>query len=477
MKRPSRLSLLTAGAALGAAGITAVPSAHANVEVGITAGVHKFNETNELGVPDATGAVTPTSLSNSALFGLRLGYYFNTMLGVEVEGGVIPSETRGSPVVDAWTATYRAHLIAQFRSADPTNKLVPFVTIGGAAFSLFKTANSSVIDKDTDVAAYGGVGFKWRVQNGWGLRVDGRLMFPPSSADSGVTTDWEGLLSVYKEFGRTAAKPVEKPIPKGPEDTDGDGINDDTDKCVNDAEDKDGFEDEDGCPDPDNDKDGVLDAADKCPTEAEDADGFQDEDGCPDPDNDNDGLPDAADKCPTDAEDKDGFEDEDGCPDPDNDKDGVLDAADKCGDQPETKNGFQDDDGCPDEVPKAVQKFTGAIKGINFKTGSAELLKTSNGTLDAAIKILKDYPDLKLEVQGHTDNAPLGKGSKFADNTALSQARADSVKAYFVTAGIADDRVVAKGYGDTVPVADNKTAAGKAKNRRVEFKLISQLGE
>jgi OOP family OmpA-OmpF porin len=477
MKRPSRLSLLTAGAALGAAGITAVPSAHANVEVGITAGVHKFNHANELGVPDATDTVTPTSLANSALFGVRIGYYFNTLLGIEVEAGVIPSETRGTPVVDAWTVTYRGHLIAQFRAANSANRFIPFVVAGASAFSLVSSKNESIIGKDTDAAVYGGFGFKWRVNNGWGLRADARMLFPPSSADKGITTDYEVLLSVYKEFGRKVTKPVEKVVEKGPTDTDGDGINDDTDKCVNDAEDKDGFEDTDGCPDTDNDKDGVPDATDKCPNEAEDADGFQDEDGCPDPDNDADGLPDAADKCPNDAEDKDGFQDDDGCPDPDNDGDGVLDANDKCPDQQETKNGFQDDDGCPDEVPKAIQKFTGAIKGINFKTGSAELLKTSNSTLDAAIKILKDYPDLKLEIQGHTDNAPLGKGSKFADNTALSQARADSVKAYFVAASIADDRVVAKGYGDTVPVADNKTAAGKAKNRRVEFKLISALNE
>jgi OOP family OmpA-OmpF porin len=263
----------------------------------------------------------------------------------------------------------------------------------------------------------------------------------------------------------------------GPKDADGDGINDDVDKCPNDPEDKDGFQDDDGCPDPDNDGDGVADAQDKCPTQAEDKDGFQDDDGCPDPDNDADGIPDAADKCPNDAEDKDGFQDDDGCPDPDNDGDGVPDAQDKCPDQQETKNGYQDEDGCPDDVPKAVAKFTGAIKGINFKTGSDEILKSSNSTLDAAVKVLKDFPELKLEIQGHTDNQAMMKGSKFADNMALSQARADSVKAYMVKAGIEDGRLTAKGYGDTVPVADNKTKAGQAKNRRVEFKLVSNLTE
>jgi OOP family OmpA-OmpF porin len=233
--------------------------------------------------------------------------------------------------------------------------------------------------------------------------------------------------------------------------------------------------DDDGCPDPDNDNDNVLDGADKCPTEAEDADGFQDDDGCPEADNDADGIPDAADKCPVEAEDKDSFQDEDGCPDTDNDGDGVPDTTDKCPVEPETVNGFQDADGCPDEVPAAVKKFTGVIKGINFKTGSAEILKTSNKTLDNALKIMNDFPDIKLEIQGHTDDAKIKKGSAFADNMALSQARADSVKAYFVGKGIADDRLVAKGFGETVPIDPRKSAAARAKNRRVEFKLISDL--
>ena len=122
----------------------------------------------------------------------------------------------------------------------------------------------------------------------------------------------------------------------------------------------------------DKDGDGIKDNVDKCPNDPEDKDGFQDEDGCPDPDNDGDGLFDKVDQCPNDAEDKDGFQDEDGCPDPDNDGDGVLDAADKCPNQPETKNGYQDDDGCPDEIPAKIKQFTGVIQGINFKVSSAE---------------------------------------------------------------------------------------------------------
>ncbi len=144
----------------------------------------------------------------------------------------------------------------------------------------------------------------------------------------------------------------------GFEDTDGcpdldddkDGILDVQDKCPNKAEDKDGFEDTDGCPDLDNDKDGIADKDDKCPDVAETVNGIKDDDGCPDedPDTDKDGILDAQDKCPNKAEDKDGFEDTDGCPDLDNDKDGILDAEDKCPNKAEDKDDFEDTDGCPD---------------------------------------------------------------------------------------------------------------------------------
>jgi len=465
MKRLTSAALVAGGIALSSS------AAFANVEVGATAGVHVFSTNNELGVADVPDA---ESMRNSALFGVRLGYYLNDLLGIEVEGGAIPTEPRGM-VFDIWNISVRGQVVAQFRAGDPANKFVPFVLGGAGIMRVFKSDEEDVISKDTDPLFYAGVGVKYRVDNGWGLRLDARLALAPSSKDKSVVPEAEGLLSVYKEFGRKEAKKEEPPPPEGPKDSDGDGINDDTDKCPSEAEDVDQFEDDDGCPDTDNDKDGVPDGTDKCPMEAEDPDQFEDDDGCPEADNDKDGIPDTADKCANEPEDVDGFQDDDGCPDPDNDGDGVLDASDQCKDQPETVNGFQDGDGCPDEIPPAVKKFTGVIKGINFKTGDATILKTSNKTLDATVKILNDYPDLKLEIQGHTDNAAIKKGSKFADNMELSQARADAVKAYMVAKGIADDRLVAKGYGETVPIDPRNTKAAKAKNRRVEFKLISDL--
>ena len=442
----NRLLGPTVVAALAAGGMVASTKvAHANVEVGGTAGIHVFSKTNELGVNDVPDA---NSERNSSLFGLRLGVFFTPMFGVEGEFGVIPSESRTN-VFDVWNITYRAQFVAQFRAADPEVKLIPFAFLGGGAFQIVDNGgsqNDAQIKKDVDATLYVGAGAKYRVDNGWGLRLDARLLFPPSSKDNGFTEDFEALLSIYKEFGR---KKVEKPQPPPV--------------------------------DHDPDKDGILDDADKCPNEPEDKDGFQDDDGCPDLDNDGDGIPDAMDKCPMDPEDKDGFQDEDGCPDPDNDGDGVPDAVDKCPTDPETKNGFQDDDGCPDEIPAKLKQFTGVIQGINFKVSDAALQANSNATLDKAVAVLKEFGDLKLEIQGHTDDQPLKAGGKFPDNQALSQARAESVKAYFVSKGIDEARLTAKGYGDTVPVEDPKDLKGgklnaaRAKNRRVEFKLVSSL--
>jgi OOP family OmpA-OmpF porin len=135
-------------------------------------------------------------------------------------------------------------------------------------------------------------------------------------------------------------------------DNDLDTIPDSVDKCPSQAEDQDGTEDNDGCPDLDNDKDGLADTADQCPTQPESKNNYKDEDGCPDEaDNDNDGVPDSRDKCPSEPEDTDGFEDTDGCPDPDNDADGVNDGDDECAEEKETPNGFEDEDGCPDTPP------------------------------------------------------------------------------------------------------------------------------
>jgi outer membrane protein OmpA-like peptidoglycan-associated protein len=264
-------------------------------------------------------------------------------------------------------------------------------------------------------------------------------------------------------------KPVaEKPKPQ---DKDGDGILDGDDKCPKKAEDRDKFEDEDGCPDEDNDKDGIKDEKDECPDEAEDKDKFEDGDGCPDPDNDKDGIADADDKCPDEAEDEDKFEDEDGCPDEDNDTDGVPDDKDKCPAEKEVYNDFEDEDGCPDEG-KALLEVTESqltiVEKVHFAVNSDKIVgKKSFKVLDAVIKIMKANPKMKLRIEGHTDN----QGSREL-NMDLSQRRAEAVKKYIVDGGIKENRLKAVGYGPDKPIADNDTKEGRAANRRVEFHIV-----
>ncbi len=252
-------------------------------------------------------------------------------------------------------------------------------------------------------------------------------------------------------------------------DNDGDGVMDGVDRCPDDREDRDGFSDRDGCPDPDNDADGIVDDRDRCPDEAEDRDRFQDKDGCPEPDNDDDGILDAKDRCPVDAEDRDGFADRDGCPERDNDLDGLVDGEDTCPDEPETANGFQDADGCPDEVPREVKRFTGVIRGITFETRSDTIRVSSEFTLQEALSVLEEYGDVRLGIEGHTDDV-----GDDAFNLDLSDRRAHAVARWFVEHGVDPVRLQARGYGETRPLADNDSDAGRAENRRVEFRLLQE---
>ncbi len=252
---------------------------------------------------------------------------------------------------------------------------------------------------------------------------------------------------------------------EAPKDRDGDGILDPVDQCVDQPEDFDGFQDEDGCPDPDNDNDGILDAADKCPNEAGPMQNF----GCPILDKDGDGINDDLDKCPNEPEDKDGFEDEDGCPDLDNDADGVPDERDDCPNDP----GPADNKGCPRKYSLvAVTKDRIEIKKqIKFATGSAKIVGAeSEKILDEVAQALKDTPRIKkVRVEGHTDSV-----GNDASNLRLSQNRASSVVSALIKRGIDPPRLEAVGFGEERPIASNSTAAGKAENRRTEFNIVEQ---
>jgi OOP family OmpA-OmpF porin len=216
----------------------------------------------------------------------------------------------------------------------------------------------------------------------------------------------------------------------------------------------------------DRDGDGIKDNVDKCPDSPEDFDGFQDADGCPDPDNDGDGIPDKADKCPLDPEDKDGFEDADGCPDPDNDKDGFLDKDDKCPTVPGVAP-----DGCPKKYNLVVvtEKKIEIKQTIYFDFNKATIKPVSFPLLNEVAQALADNPKIKVEIGGHTDSVG---DDNF--NLKLSQSRADAVRLYLVKRGIDFARLTTKGYGETVPIADNRTADGRAQNRRVEFVITDR---
>jgi outer membrane protein OmpA-like peptidoglycan-associated protein len=266
-------------------------------------------------------------------------------------------------------------------------------------------------------------------------------------------------------------------------DADGDGVEDSLDKCANTPAKE--PVDENGCPF-DDDKDGVANYADNCPDTPDGAP--VDEHGCL-LDSDADGVPDYLDNC---ADTPEGVAvDEKGCP-LDADKDGVPDYLDKCANTPsgapvDATGCLLDSDGdgvadyldkCPDvagvasnngcpEIKKEIkQLFRKALNGIQFQTGKSTILKSSYPLLDQIVNSMKQNPEYKLYIAGHTDNV----GDK-AKNLQLSKDRANAVKAYMEAKGIASDRISADGFGDEKPLVPNTTSANKAKNRRVEFEV------
>ena len=323
--------------------------------------------------------------------------------------------------------------------------------ISGEVFG--RTAANSTVDfwtkNQTPVEVLGG--FKWLPDFGFTLGVGG---------SAGVTAgygapDWR----VFAMLGYTM--PEDKKAP----DADGDGIPDELDKCPNEAEDFDDFQDEDGCPDLDNDGDGILDVDDKCPNEPEDMDGFEDEDGCPDPDNDGDDILDVDDQCPNDA----GTLENNGCPDPDRDGDGVPDRIDNCPDDP----GTVENQGCQEKqlVVIGVGQLE-ILEKVYFKSGSAKLQKRSWALLDNVAAVLIAHPEIKkIRVEGHSD-----KTGSLKFNMILSKKRANTVVRYLVGRGqVTKSRLVAQGFGPKKPlVPDAKTKQEQAMNRRVEFHIVTK---
>lgn len=249
-------------------------------------------------------------------------------------------------------------------------------------------------------------------------------------------------------FAPGAEKPPRMRIPVADLDSDEDGLRDSVDRCKFEAEDKDQFQDDDGCVDADNDGDKIADAQDKCPIEAEDVDGFQDADGCVDKDNDRDGVADGNDKCKDYPEDKDGFEDVDGCPELDNDRDGIPDASDGCINDPEAINGNKDDDGCPDSGDSLVVLSPDRIElldTIKFTNGT-KLARGSFNVLGQVAATLRAHPEIiRMRVTVHVHDS--GNDGNDKKDQELSDKRAQAVREWIVQWGIPASRVEARGFG------------------------------
>jgi outer membrane protein OmpA-like peptidoglycan-associated protein len=419
---------------------------------------------------------TNVALGASGLGGLRVGVQILPRFGAELGASMIPITAKDG--VGSLVTSFDLDAFYQFTDGDWT----PYASLGVGGYHPL----GGDITADFDPHGQVGVGVRGLFLPWMALRVEARDVIS-DGLDALGSNNLE--LRIGLDVFPTATKA---------KDTDDDGIADEDDACI----DVPGVASANGCPDKDGDS--VTDNTDECPTTAgevrlngcvdTDSDGLIDtEDSCPSekgpeefkgcPDTDDDGLPDWNDTCPEEA----GTAANRGCPD--TDSDGIVDSRDACPNEPgpQWTKGCPDRDGdavvdtedeCPDVrglrdykgcVPAAVQKYTGAIKGINFETNSATILANSYKILDQANEVLQSFPELRLQIDGHTDDV----GADDANMT-LSAARARSVREYLIAKGIDESRLLSKGYGETAPIADNTTNTGRAANRRIEFSIADR---
>ncbi len=365
------------------------------------------------------------------LFGLRYGQSLNEQFNFFGDLVYGPYDGNRAGVGDADVTTLRGGLEWLFSRQQKYNWFLS----GG--LGLMNVNTDGNVDFTRPMASLG-LGQAWEVGTNdafrWEVRAD--QSFGNSTLPNAGLTNVQALLGYSWGLG-------------APLDSDGDGVANRLDQCPNTP--KGAKVDTKGCP-LDSDGDGVFDGLDKCPDTP--AGVKVTADGCP-VDTDGDGIADYKDKCPTVP----APGTPDGCP-LDGDGDGIVDANDACPTVPAPGT----PDGCPPKVEAAPapQKLT--LEGVNFDNDSAKLRSESFVILDNAAKTLKEWGDVKVEVAGYTDSV-----SSDAYNLSLSQRRAETVRAYLIDKGVAADRLTAKGYGEANPVADNATAEGRFKNRRVEL--------
>lgn len=373
--------------------------------------------------------------------GARLGFFLTDRIAIEAEGSWVPTNAPND--VDVKYMPLHARLVLNFPAGEDVGLLL------GAGYSHSRFRDGIRL---SDHGATGNAGIRLGLGDVTSIRIDTYVDYIPSP-DNGAGENWNWGIQPGLSFmlgGRDT----------GPRDRDADGVPDDVDECRDTPEGD--RVDARGCTVRDADGDGVFDDADACAdTPAGDR---VDAKGCSLPkDADGDGVNDDADACAdTPAGDQ---VDEKGCPLPkDGDGDGVNDDADRC---PSTPSGVEvDAEGC--QVLFQPTKKTLILEGVNFETGKSTLTPESEAILNGVAESLVANDSIRVQVTGHTDNT-----GGLALNRRLSLARAEAVRQYLVSRGVAEDRLTARGLGPDQPVASNRTAEGRAQNRRVELRRLN----
>lgn len=467
-----------------------------DVEIGFYTGYGAFDTYDDSGLQ-----LKP---EDDIFFGARFGFWFARNWNLEVAFQRLPTTTESSADVRYRSTDFdqdsaRFNLAYNFR---PERVFRPYITLGVGAENTQVGYGANRIDQ-TDQSYNGGVGARWFISPGFGLRLDlkmNRVDYDVIEAKNNI----EASYGFYWAFGGGPAPDDDGDgvanrkdncpgTPNGavvdkhgcPIDSDGDGVPDGIDRCPDTPA---GWPvDNTGCP-LDSDGDGVPDGRDDCPGTPRGA--VVDDNGCP-VDSDGDGVPDGIDQCPdTPAGAR---VDSRGCP-RDSDGDGVPDGIDQCANTP--RGAVVDARGCPldddgDGVPNGIDQCLDTppgtkvdakgcsvifdvgrdvlvLEGVKFDFNSAELTSGARTILDRIAQALVQYPDVNIEVAGYTDSV-----GNDAYNLRLSQARANAVRDYLISKGVAASRLSAKGYGEADPIASNDTEEGRERNRRVVLKKLN----
>jgi outer membrane protein OmpA-like peptidoglycan-associated protein len=442
---------------------------------------HGQDKNNPWAITIGVNAVDPYPVGEDA----PQGDFFDEFFNVEDHWNIFPSLSTISVsryLSDGFTFTATGSLnqITKFGTnlnddgseagTNKVNDLSYYGLDGRVSYSFMNLLNSNVIDPYLGVGGgyswldskgsgtlNGTLGFKFWLSKKIGLDINST--YKHSFENEDLPKHFQHMAGLTFKFGGT--------------DTDGDGIYDKDDACPEEA----GLEIFNGCPDSDND--GIQDSKDDCPNTAglaefngcpdSDGDGVMDKnDNCPNvaglsslmgcPDADGDGVADADDNCPNEA----GDAANSGCPWADADGDGVLDKDDNC---PQLA-GTVTNNGCPEVTDDILSELNGYSKTILFDFGKTTIRSESASTIQDISNLMKKYPTVNFEIEGHTDSSGSDK-----TNQRVSEQRAKAVHDYLVGLGMEDARLHYVGYGESRPVADNKTKAGRQENRRVNISV------